>query len=706
MGVLTLAIGFTLLGILLFSPLQREKSEVTSRALPASAPQAPSPVPVEDRQDQPPSAASPAGSNALSRTWVEDQQDQPPSAAPAGERENREAKKPSLPDPQALRGIYLTGYTAGDPARFSRLLEFARSSGLNTMVIDVKDDDGRISFPADIPLAREIGSLSRKIPDPEGLIRTLEENGIYPIARVVVFCDPLLSRARPEWAVKVGEKLWQDRRGLTWTNPHSREVWAYNVEVAKAAARVGFREIQFDYVRFPEKDIPGFTLGTSREERVKAITGFLRYAKKELAPLGVLVSADVFGLTTTVVDDMKIGQEYAEIAQSVDFISPMVYPSHYNPGLFGLPNPNAYPYETVYHSLKNALAKTPGMEVSRHRPWILDFSLYGIPCGREEVEAQNGPLADLGIRQYLIWNPRNVYTEGVNYSLIEQAREKAPGSLPPNELGRIMIVAYHAIGEKEGRWSRTPEYLRQDLEELYRRGYRPVNVSEIAEGKIDLPRGYSPVALTFDDGSETHFRYLDSTREIVDPRSAVGVLLDFHREHPDWPLKATFYVNGRPFGDENWRQKLRFLQENGFEVGNHTLHHADLSRLSAEETEAQVGGLAHLLTQAIPELELRTLALPFGAYPAHPQKAKEGTFQGMGYHLKAFLLVGAGPAPSPYHPDFDPYRLPRIQAVDDRFAPESNLNRWITHFDRHPEQRYVSDGDPATVTVPFATPEP
>ena len=418
------------------------------------------------------------------------------------------------------------------------------------------------------------------------------------------------------------------------------------------------------------------------------------------------VSADVFGLTTTVTDDMKIGQEYGEIARIVDFISPMVYPSHYNPGLFGLSNPNARPYETVYHSMKNGLAKTPGVEISRHRPWIQDFSLYGIPYGKAEVEAQIRALADLGIRQFLLWNPRNVYTPGVDYFLIEKAREKSPGPLPPNELGKIMIVAYHQIGEREERWSRTPEGLRRDLEELYRRGYRPVNVSEIAEGKISIPRGYSPVALTFDDGSPGQFRYLDPVRGTVDPRSAVGVILEFHREHPDWSLKATFYVNDRPFGEEDWPRKIRFLLEQGFEVGHHTLTHADLGRLGPEETRAEMGRLARLLRQSVPELELRTLALPFGNYPAHPEAAREGLFEDTVYRMEAFLLVGADPSPSPHSPEFDPYRIPRIQAVDDRFAPEANLQRWITHFDRHPEQRYVSDGDPSTVSRPFTPSAP
>lgn len=329
--------------------------------------------------------------------------------------------------PDRVRGLYLTGYTAGNPVRLAELLALAKRGGLNAMVIDAKDDDGRITWQSGIPLAAEIGSNSSKIGDIRALLRRLEENDIYPIARIVVFCDPVLSQKRPEWGVKVNGDLWRDRRRLTWTNPYVREVWEYNVAVAREAARVGFREIQFDYVRFPEDDIPGITDGVSREQRVAAINGFLSYAVQELKPLGVKVSADVFGLTTTVTDDMKIGQEYAAVAGQVDYISPMVYPSHYARGNYGLADPEAHPYETVYNSMLKAREKTPRLPLEHHRPWIQDFSLRH-PYGVKEIEAQIRALADTGIRQFLLWNPNNRYTAGVNYGLIDAPPQKP---LPP-----------------------------------------------------------------------------------------------------------------------------------------------------------------------------------------------------------------------------------------------------------------------------------
>lgn len=322
-----------------------------------------------------------------------------------------------------VKGIYLTGYTAGSDKKFNELLEFVKSTGLNAMVIDAKDDDGRISWITEIPLAKEIGSNTAKIRDIRQRIKTLEENGIYSIARIVVFADPLLSQKRPEMAI-LGAK-WKDRRGISWTDPNNKDVWQYNVDIAKAAAEAGFREIQFDYIRFPEKDIPGVTQGVSREKRVGAILGFLEYAKQELEPYNVFMSVDVFGLTTSVAigDDMKLGQDYAEIAKIADYISPMIYPSHYALGTYGLPNPNKAPFETVYNSMVKAQQRTFELPVEKHRPWIQDFSL-GHPYGVPEVEAQIKGLAKAGIYTFILWDPRNTYTVGVNYNIAPKSTEE------------------------------------------------------------------------------------------------------------------------------------------------------------------------------------------------------------------------------------------------------------------------------------------
>lgn len=338
-----------------------------------------------------------------------------------------EPNNPSMPaeppkpekKPVAVRGLYLTGYSAGSSEKLSEIAAFVKASGLNAIVIDAKDDDGLITWETGIPLAKEIGSNSRKIRDVEEKLRLLHDQGIYTIARIVVFVDPVLAKGRPSWAILNGH--WKDRRGLAWSSPYSENVWKYNVDVAKEAARAGFKEIQFDYVRFPEKDIEGITHNVSQEKRVSTILGFLKYAKKELAEFPVFVSADVFGLTTSVTDDMKIGQDYALVAETVDYISPMIYPSHYYPGNYGLRDPESSPGETVYHSMIKGQEKTPNLKPQAHRPWIQDFSLR-VKYGKAEVEAQLRGLARAGITTFLVWDPSNRYTRNVDYSLIDKVK--------------------------------------------------------------------------------------------------------------------------------------------------------------------------------------------------------------------------------------------------------------------------------------------
>lgn len=257
-----------------------------------------------------------------------------------------------------------------------------------------------------------------------------------------------------------------------------------------------------------------------------------------------------------------------------------------------------------------------------------------------------------------------------------------------------MVVAYHAITVKDGRWERSPEGLRADLQALYERGYRPVNLVDMVAGKMDVPKGYSPVVITFDDGREGQFRYLagDDGRQKVDPQSAVGVMLAFNKEHPDWKLRATFYVGDVPFQKADWPEKLRFLAANGIEIGVHTMSHVSLARSSLETTIREIGGEVRRIASAVPGYSASTLALPGGELPAHPEAAVKGTFEGTPYEMKGTVLVGAGPAPAPTAKNFNPQRIPRIQAVDPSLKIDYALPFWIDYFDKHPELRYVSDG--------------
>ncbi|MDB4894212.1 MAG: hypothetical protein JWN15_474, partial [Firmicutes bacterium] len=268
----------------------------------------------------------------------------------------------------------------------------------------------------EIPLALAIGANERKIPDIGERVKFLKENGIYVIGRIVVYADPLLGRKRPDMAIQGGNFV--DTRGIRWPDPYNQQVWAYKVAIAKEAAARGFDEIQFDYIRFPEHRIQGYNAGVPVRQRTDAIAGFLSYAKQELAPLGVFIAADVFGLTTSVADgdDMEIGQDYAQIAGIVDYIMPMVYPSHYAPGTYGVDNPNQAPGRIVYESLVAAQKRTAGIDPRKHRPWIQDFNM-GKTYTAADVEDQIRGLADAGIYQWILWDPNNRYTQDVNYAV-------------------------------------------------------------------------------------------------------------------------------------------------------------------------------------------------------------------------------------------------------------------------------------------------
>lgn len=314
-----------------------------------------------------------------------------------------------------IHGIYMTGWTAGSD-QFYKLVDYMQGSGLNAIVIDVQDDDGLTSWPVEVPLAAEIGANESKIANIAERIAYLKERGIYTVGRIVVYADPLLGRTRPDMAIQGGNFV--DTRGIRWPDPYNQAVWAYKVAIAKEAAKAGFDEIQFDYIRFPEHRIPGYNAGVTVEKRTAAIESFLKYAAKELHPMGVYISADLFGLTTTVDagDDMEIGQDYAAVAGIVDYVWPMVYPSHYAPGTYGIADPNQAPGRIVYESLVGAQRRTPERSRLIHRPWIQDFN-YGSAYGVAEIEDQIKGLAEAGIYQWILWDPSNTYTRGVNYDV-------------------------------------------------------------------------------------------------------------------------------------------------------------------------------------------------------------------------------------------------------------------------------------------------
>jgi len=274
-------------------------------------------------------------------------------------------------------------------------------------------------------------------------------------------------------------------------------------------------------------------------------------------------------------------------------------------------------------------------------------------------------------------------------------------TLAPNELGRVMILEYHKIDYPEERWTRTPENFRRDLETLYTRGYRLLALNDLLDGRINVPAGTTPVVLTFDDSSPGQFRYVARDGQLeIDPKSGIGVLEAFIREHPDFGRAATFYVlpgASRPnklFNqDEYAGKKLQFLVAHGYEIGNHTLWHANLGKYEEPVVRGQIAEAQVWIQRHVPDYRPRTLALPHGVYPKDVAWAVRGTAKGSSYQHDAILMVAGGAAPSPFARNFDALHLPRIQAV------EHDLAYWLAYFEKHPGERFVSDGDPAAVTV-------
>jgi peptidoglycan/xylan/chitin deacetylase (PgdA/CDA1 family) len=278
------------------------------------------------------------------------------------------------------------------------------------------------------------------------------------------------------------------------------------------------------------------------------------------------------------------------------------------------------------------------------------------------------------------------------------------GELAPNELGRFMILEYHKIDYPEERWTRTPENFRRDLETLYAKGYRLVNLGDVLDRRISLPAGTTPVVLTFDDSSPGQFRYIEKNGTLeIDPKCGIGILEAFIKEHPDFGRGGTFYVlpganpPNRLFNQPAFEgKKLQFLAANGYEIGNHTLWHANLAKYPESTVRAQVAEAQVWIQRHVPDYKTRTLALPHGVYPTDISWVLRGSAKGTNYSHDAVLMVAGGAAPSPYSRSFDPIRLPRIQAV------ERDLGYWLTYFDKNPQERFVSDGDPNSVTVPTA----
>lgn len=326
----------------------------------------------------------------------------------------------------AIKGVFVNAPAAGSTSRLNNLIQLANETEINAFVIDVKEDDGRITFDMDVELADEIGAEWRYIRDINALMDQLYDNNIYPIARIVAFKDPYLSKNKTEYAIKNQDgSLWK-YKNISWLNPYNQDTWKYIVQVAKKAAEVGFKEIQFDYIRFEATSkLKNADFGeTNDKTRREIILEFLDYANSELKDYNIEISADVFGIIiNSEIDSKTIGQNYIEMAKKLDVISPMVYPSHYGFGFFGIPSnkhSDLYPYEVIYGSMEDSNEQyellKEGEKGAIVRPWLQAFTASYLRNGNykvyggEEIRAQIQAVYDAGLSEWILWHAGSKYS--------------------------------------------------------------------------------------------------------------------------------------------------------------------------------------------------------------------------------------------------------------------------------------------------------
>jgi hypothetical protein len=325
-------------------------------------------------------------------------------AAPA------QPKPQPRPYPAEIRGVHVTMALASVPGKIDEYLSLTKH-GLNTLELDVKDENGEVGFrKPKVALAREVDA-AKDYYDPVEVAQKAHAAGVYLIGRIVCFEDPTLTQGAPGYAIRTTSGgVWTTVAGLGWANPYDKRVWDYNVQLGIAAAKAGFDEIQFDYVRFPtDGDLSAAVFPRkTKESKTAVITSFAKYAGERLKPLGVRVSADVFGLSAT--RNMGIGQRPKQLGQYLDTIYPMVYPSHFGPGEYNLPDPNAQPGRTVGLALRDFDRQLTGLD-TRLVPWLQDFTLgrtYRLADVQDQIEAAR----DAGAEGYLLWNAAGLYTRG------------------------------------------------------------------------------------------------------------------------------------------------------------------------------------------------------------------------------------------------------------------------------------------------------
>jgi len=317
------------------------------------------------------------------------------------------------PDP--VKAIYMSSWVAGNQKLRDNLVNIIDTSEINSVVIDIKDYTGRVSYLSEDPLITELGSSEKRIPDIKEFIGKLHEKNIYVIGRISSFQDSYLVHKKPEYAVtdKAGA-LWKDRKGVSWLDVSAKPVWDYLAAIGNDAYAQGFDELNFDYIRFPSDGNMQDIAYPYSQDKTKslALKDFFAFLDQTFHPKGIPISADLFGMTTSNTDDLGIGQILEYALAHFDFVSPMVYPSHYPPTFMGFPSPAAKPYEVIKFAMGRGVerAKIATTSPSKLRPWLQDFSIGGVTYTPEMIRAQMQATYDVGLDSWMLWNAANHYT--------------------------------------------------------------------------------------------------------------------------------------------------------------------------------------------------------------------------------------------------------------------------------------------------------
>ena len=647
----------------------------------------------------------------------------------AGNRASRRVAIQIVPrrPPVPVQAVHVTFYGWADADLRRGVMKLIDERRINAIEIDLKDESGDIGFAAPVPLGRRIGAV-KHVYDLNALVRKMHARGIRVIGRLVCFRDPVLASAA--WERGQRSRVVQTPDG-GFTNFADPVVRKYNVDVAVAAARAGVDDVLYDYVRRPDGPRESMIFPGLRGTPERSIVDFLRETRRALEPYGTYLGVSVFGVAAT--RPLEVAQDIPAMARESDYIAPMVYPSHWGPGEYNVADPNSQPYEIVLRSLRDFSKQTRGTG-ARVVPWLQDFTL-GVPYGEAEVRAQIRATRHNKINEFLLWDAAVTYTSGAlernarvstrglarprkdqpaRPATTTKAKKKTKESAQPkrvlgrlpNEVGEVPVIMHHEIREdRVGEYDQTPAEFRGELERLWRQGYWPVRAADLATGRLGLvPAGKTPVVLTFDDSTQFQFSY--DARGQIKADTAIGILLAFQREHPTFPLAGTFYVNREPFaGVARGKQMLRWLVDHGFELGNHTKDHVPFSQLSGPvEVQREIVLGNDVIEDAVPGYHVETMSLPLGVLPKPPSLAVRGRWNGRSYSFRGVMLVGAGPAPSPFSKSFDGAGIPRIRSGHLPWRGESDFGAWywLRELTRNPERRYVSDGDPATITFPRA----